>query len=218
MIEIIPAILVHTEAEFHANLEKVAPFASLVQLDVVDGEFAPNLTWGESRVVRSIQSGVRFEIDLMVSNPGKVVGDWALPATPISRIYFHQEAAAGEEEMIINRVKEVGIEVGMSLVPETPLDDIYPYLHELDAILLLGVTPGYQGQEFQTSVLDNIRTLHASHPGLPIEVDGGVKPDNIREIAEAGARRVAVGSYIFEHPAGPDAAMRELQTRVAQVV
>ena len=218
MVEIIPAILVQDEAEFHAQVERVSPYVSLVQLDVVDGEFAPNVTWGEPRVVRSIQSGVRFEIDLMVNNPGKVVGDWALPATPISRIYFHQETAQGEELDIIKRIKEVGIEAGLSLVPETPLDNIYPFLQEVDAVLLLGVTPGFQGQAFQPSVLDNIRTLRASHPGLPIEVDGGVKPDNIRDIIDAGANRVAVGSFINQHPDGPDAAIRELQMHAAQVV
>jgi len=217
MIEIIPAILVKTEAEFHEQIARLEPFVSLVQLDVVDGEFAPNVTWGEPRIVRSIQSGVRFEIDLMVNNPAIVVGDWALSATPISRIFFHQEVAQGDEHNIIHRVRDAGIEVGMSLVPETSLDNLYPFLPDIDAVLLLGVSPGFQGQEFQTSVLDSVRAIRASRPGMPIEVDGGVNPDNIRDLVDAGVTRVAVGSYIANHPDGPGVAMQHLRTRAESI-
>ena len=212
-MEIIPAILVKSEAEFHRQLKLVEPFVKWVQLDVVDGDFAPNLTWGDPRVVRSVDTNVKFEIDLMVSNVLNVISEWILPATLISRIFFHQEAAKGQEESIIKKVKKAGIEVGVSLVPETPLDNVLPYLAEVDAVLLLGVPPGFQGQRLQEEVIDNVRSIHSTHPGLPIEIDGGVKPENIRRLVEAGVSRVAVGSYIFEHPDGPKAAIQELQSR-----
>ena len=93
------------------------------------------------------------------------------------------------------------------------MDNLLPFLSELDAVLLLGVSPGYQGQRLQESVIDNARSIHSSHPGVAIEVDGGVKPENIRQLADAGVRRVAVGSYINQHPEGPEAAIRELKMR-----
>lgn len=216
MIEIIPAILVKDEAEFHAQLNAVSPFCSWVQLDVVDGEFAPTITWGDAEIVRTLETSVQFEIDLMVNNVAMHIEAWTKPGTKIGRVYFHQEAAMGQEMEIIKKVKSSGIEVGMSLVPETPLDAVLPFVEALDAVLFLGVSPGYQGQTMQESIIANVRAVHAAHQWVAIEVDGGVKPDNIRSLVDAGVSRVAVGSYIFQHPEGPEAAINELKTRAGE--
>jgi ribulose-phosphate 3-epimerase len=218
MFEIIPAILVKDEAEFQQQLRAVEPHAKWVQVDVVDGDFAPNITWGDPRTIRSITTSVKFEIDLMVSNPATAVSDWCLPATHIGRIFFHQEVAHGQELEMIRRIKEAGIEAGVSLSPETPMDSVFPLLREVDALLLLGVTPGFQGQQLQQSVIETARAVHASYPGLPIEVDGGVKPDNIKQLADAGVRRFAVGSFINQHQGGPAAAMQELRRALGEVI
>src|SRR3989344_6090323 len=211
MAEIIPAILVKDEAEFQQQLHAVEPHAKWVQIDIVDGEFAPNVTWGDPRVIRSLTTNVKFEIDLMVSNPATAVGDWSLPATHIGRIFFHQETAQGQEREMIRKIKEAGIEAGVSLSPETPLDTVFPLLGDIDVLLLLGVSPGFQGQQLQPSVLDTARAIHISHPGLPIEVDGGVKPENIKSLADAGVRRFAFAPVIQEHFRGVQASNDELR-------
>jgi len=211
MIEIVPAILVKSEADFHAQLKAVEPYTKWVQLDVVDGEFAPNITWGDAQTVRSLSTNVKFEIDLMVNNVGVIVGEWALPASPIARIYFHSEVAGGLEDELINKIQKAGIEVGVSLVPDTPLDNVLPYLTRVDAVLLLGVSPGFQGQMLQESVIDNVRAIRAQDSGIAIEVDGGVNAETIGRLVEAGVSRVAVGSYIFKHPDGPAVAIAKLK-------
>ena len=211
VIEIIPAILVKTEAEFRERLAKVEPFVSWVQLDVVDGVFAPNVTWGDPQAVASLVTSVRFEIDLMVADPAAAVDAWLRSSHNVGRLIFHQEAADEmAARMLLRRIRTAGLEAGLSLNPETPVEDLFALGDEMDAALLLGVPPGFGGQDLQPHVIKKIAELRARFPKLPIEVDGGVTRENARSLIAAGAMRLAAGSFIFKHPTGPAAALEEL--------
>lgn len=219
MAEIIPAILVKTEEEFRKRFRQVESLVSWVQIDVVDGKFAPNITWGDPAVVAGIETPVKFEIDLMVVDIERAVAGWLEAVPQVERIIFHQEALHAEAPKrevfdIITIIREVGIEAGMSLKPDTSPEVLFPYIEdgELDAVLFLGVNPGFQGQEFHRDVIKKVALLREKYPNLPIEVDGGVTPAVARELVAVGTTRLIAGSFIFKHPAGPEAALEELRT------
>ena len=216
MTEIIPAILVKTEAEFRERFQKAEPLVSWVQLDVVDGKFAPNTTWGDPAVIAGLETSVKFEIDLMVVDVERAVGQWLEAVPQVERIFFHYEALRKDTPKrevfdLVTMIRELGIEVGMSLNPETPADDLYQFVDELDAVLLLGVSPGFGGQKFQENVIKKVAQLREKFRNLSIEVDGGVSMENAKALAESGATRLAAGSFLFQHPKGPEAAIEELR-------
>lgn len=216
MTEIIPAILVKTEQEFRERFRQAEPFVSWVQLDVVDGTFAPNTTWGDPAVIARLETQVKFEIDLMVVDVERAVGQWLGAVPQVERIFFHYEALRKDTPKrevfdLVTMIREMGIEAGMSLNPETSGEDIYPFIDELDAVLLLGVSPGFGGQKLEENVIKKVAQLREKFRNLSIEVDGGVSTENAKALVRAGATRLAVGSFIFKHPKGSEAAIKELR-------
>lgn len=219
MVEIIPAILVKTEEEFRARFRQVEPLVSWVQIDIVDGKFAPNVTWNDPLVMASLKTSVRFEIDLMVADVEREVGRWLGAVPQVGRILVHEEALrhdAPRREVfdLMADMREQGIEFGLSLNPETDVEHLFPYIDELDAVLLLGVSPGFGGQKLQENVIKKVALLREKFRNLPIEVDGGVSAENARALVEAGATRLAAGSFLFKHPKGPMGAIEELTASV----
>lgn len=215
MIEIIPAILVKTEREFRERLAAVEALVPWVQLDIVDGIFAPNRTWGDPAIVASLATPIRFEIDLMVEDDEAAVRSW-LGARQVGRIFFHEESSGAKARALIELIRATGKEVGMSLNPKTSHEKLYPFAGELDGVLFLGVEPGFGGQTFIPSVREKVRLFHERFPNVPITVDGGVNPENAAAIVAAGATRLAAGSFIFRHPRGPEVAIAELWSAITE--
>lgn len=216
-IDVIPAILVKTEAEFRDKFAQVENVVPWVQLDVVDGKFAPNVTWGDPSVIGKLDTDVQFEIDLMVVEPQEYIRDWI--EARAGRVFFHYEALSDIElvEDIAQELHDQGVEIGMSLNPETPfhvLEDMVPLL---DALLFLGVSPGFGGQKLKKEVIENIAGARAHFPNIPIEVDGGVNKDTAKTLVDAGATRLAAGSFLFKHPRGPAAAIEEIRNAIREV-
>ncbi len=194
--------------------------ADLIHVDVMDGHFVPNLTLGPA-IVASIRKRTRLPIDvhLMVENPRAFVvpfheagADW---------ISLHVEATAHLHKDV-TMIRELGRKAGLALNPGTPLHTLREMLGELDYILLMTVNPGWGGQSFIPSCLDKIRHLKAwlgeEKADIPVEVDGGVKLDNMEAILRAGMDIVVAGSAIFEAP-DPALVIREMKriaTRVAE--
>lgn len=210
MIEIIPALLVKTEAEFRERLSKVESLVSWAQIDVVDGKFAANVTWGDAAVVGALDTPLQFEIDLMVANPEEIARQWLIPNGPVRRIYFHEEAAR-EDRTLLRAIRAAGIEAGLSFNPESPVEAVFPFIEDIDSVLFLGVKPGFQGTEFHQNVINKVAEVRKKFPTLSIEVDGGVTPKTVPALVRAGVSRLAIGSFLFNHPGGPQAAIDELR-------
>lgn len=195
--EIIPVILAKNSADFKGKLEvikKLRPRPKMIQIDVVDGKFAPFKTYNAPAKVKGILRGINFEADLMVIDPLKHTKAWIEAGA--KRILFHIESAKGPKA-VIDFVRAKKREVGLSLNPDrSPVQKVFPYLKKIDAVLLLGVRPGKSGQKFHRHVLQKIQMLRRRAPALPIEVDGGVNLIHAKEMFKAGATRLAAATAI----------------------
>jgi ribulose-phosphate 3-epimerase len=173
--------------------------ADLIHVDVMDNHYVPNLTVGPL-VCAALRPHVRLPLDvhLMVKPVDALVAEFAKAGANI--ISFHPEASE-HVDRTISLIKEQGCKAGLVLNPATPLVHLDHTLEKLDLVLLMSVNPGFGGQQFIASVLPKIaevrRRIEASGKPIWLEVDGGVKVDNIAEVARAGADTFVAGSAIF---------------------
>jgi len=205
MVRVIPAILAKTKEEFESKVSSVRDFASELQLDIMDGKFVPNVTWGDTDEIKKMNLPL-FEVHLMVQNPEQEVGKWAEAGA--KRIIAHAEAIANLP-LYIEAVKKAGCEVGIAINPVTPVAAISNFLSNFDAVLVMGVAPGFSGQEFQPAAIEKVAEIRKLNQNLSIEVDGGVSEDNARELIKAGADALVAASAIFKSD-NPKAAYEKL--------
>eukprot|EP00752_Nemacystus_decipiens_P005404 g4899.t1 len=170
--------------------------ADYIHLDVMDGHFVPNLTFG-APVIKGLRRHTKALLDahLMVTHPSQWVDDMA--AAGVDRFTFHVEATDKVSELI-EQVKAKGMGVGVALKPGTPVEEVFPYCEELDLVLIMTVEPGFGGQSFMADQMDKVKELRRRYPNLDIEVDGGLADNTIEEAARAGANLIVCGSYIFK--------------------
>lgn len=212
MVKIAPSILAADFGRLADQLAMVeAGGAELVHLDVMDGVFVPNITFGPV-VVEAVRKWSKLPLDvhLMIDKPERYLGDFAKAGADI--ITVHIEATT-HLHRTVHRIKELGAKAGVSLNPATPLTSLDFILDDLDLVLIMSVNPGFCGQKFIPSSLRKIRRLKEwiEERGLKveIEVDGGIGPDNIRSVVEAGVDIVVAGSAIF-HSEDPKRTVEKL--------
>lgn len=207
--QIAPSILSADFARLGEEVEKVlASGADIVHFDVMDNHYVPNLTIGPLVCEALRKHGIQAPIDvhLMVKPVDRIAPDFAKAGA--SYITFHPEASE-HVDRTLQLIQNEGCKSGLVFNPATSLDHLKYVIDKVDMVLLMSVNPGFGGQSFIPSTLDKLREarkiIDASGRDIRLEVDGGVKVDNIREIAEAGADTFVAGSAIFGAASDKDA-------------
>lgn len=213
-IEIAPSILSADFARLADEIAKVEQAgADVLHLDVMDGHFVPNLTFGPP-VVSWIRKSTSMPLDahLMVEEPSRYIDGMARAG--VNRLSVHAEADH-HLHRTLQAIREQGIRAGVALNPATPLAAIEDALEQVDFVLVMSVNPGFGGQSFIPAALKKIRKLRALltsyNRDLRIQVDGGVGPDNLRDVIAAGADIIVVGSAVFAAKVPAGRAVQELR-------
>jgi len=225
-IEIIPAILEQSLDEIAARLESIQGAARSVQIDVVDGGYAPNRTWPYAeksqqaefaRIVAQdegfpLWEDFDFEIDLMVAHPERVVLDWVEAGA--LRIIVHANSVGSLDalqKLSTFRGGDFGVAVGVALSCTDTSDTLEPFSGLYDFVQVMGVEKiGFQGRGFDARALTLLRALKEKYPGLQLQIDGGVGHNHLLDCVEAGAVRITSGSAIFGND-DPRRSLRELR-------
>lgn len=200
MIKLAPSIL---SADFSNLLEDVKKVENAgceyLHIDVMDGHFVPNITIGPL-VVESLRkhSNMVFDTHLMIENPDNYIEAFAKAGSDL--IVVHQEACK-HLHRTIQGIKNLNVKAGVALNPATPVETIKHVLKDLDMVLIMTVNPGFGGQSFIEGMLDKIKELRSMIKDMGLEVDiqvdGGIKEENIHKVVEAGANIIVAGSAIF---------------------
>lgn len=199
-IKISPSMLASDFAYLADELEKCKKIGSeLIHLDIMDGHFVPNITFG-APVVKCLKKtcDVPFYVHLIISDPLKYAEDFVKAGADI--ITFHIESDSDTNETI-KKIKDLGCKVGLAIKPKTPAEAVLPYIDMLDMVLVMTVEPGFGGQSFMQDMMPKVRQVKAFADerklDIDIQVDGGISPSTISQAAENGANVFVAGSAIF---------------------
>jgi ribulose-phosphate 3-epimerase len=193
---IAPSLLACDFAHLERDIRRVEEAgARVLHLDIMDGHFVPNLSFGLP-IVQAIRRVTKLPLDvhLMISNPDQYVERFRRAGADMLTIHIE---AVPEPRPLLEKIRAMGAAAGLSLNPPTPLERIENYLDACDLVLVMSVMPGFGGQEFDPVAIDKLRRLRRLAPELLLSVDGGINPETTGPCAEAGATMFVVGTALF---------------------
>ncbi|MBU0458073.1 ribulose-phosphate 3-epimerase [Patescibacteria group bacterium] len=195
-IIIAPSILSADLGKLQEEVASIEGSADWLQIDVMDGHFVPNLSFGTS-VIKGIKTSLPFDVHLMVSNPADRVDEFI--DIGAKNITFHAEAVKESDtrQALIQKIKDGGATAGIALNPDTSLSEVDDVIDSIDLLLIMSVNPGFGGQEFIEDVLGKVKEAREKYPDLMIQMDGGVDDKTAPKCIEAGANNLVSGSFIF---------------------
>ncbi len=193
-IKVAPSILSADFADLKGELKKINN-ADLVHIDVMDGHFVPNITFGPL-LVKTIkkETVIPLDVHLMIEEPEKFISDFVSAGADLLSV--HIEVIKQNASEVIGQIKSLGVKAGIALNPQTPLSAVESLLSEVDFVLLMSVQPGFAGQKFKQEVIPKIKQLRRRWKG-DIELDGGINLTNFRDVIKAGANILVAASAIF---------------------
>lgn len=212
MVQIAPSMLAADFLHLEKDVEMVNANADLFHLDIMDGVFVPNISYGFP-VVEAIARIARRPVDvhLMIVEPEKYVERFVKAGA--SMVSFHLNATK-DPDAVLARIRECGAKAGLVINPDIPVESLFPHLKNCDYVMLMSVYAGFGGQKFIEDTYDRVKTLKAELAAqgldIPLEVDGGVSASNAAELIRSGADILVAGSAVFkaEDPADVIARMR----------
>lgn len=200
MVKISPSVLAADLSNLASEVKDIeASGADMVHLDVMDGMFVTNISFGLP-VIQSLRSktNIIFDVHLMIDAPERYADRFIEAGADI--LTFHLEACKDSSDLLA-RIREQGVMAGISIKPGTPVEEVYPYLDQCDMVLVMTVEPGYGGQKLIPETLEKVTKIkaEAERRGLNIEiqVDGGINGENAKDAISAGATILVAGSSVF---------------------
>lgn len=198
MLEIAPSVLAAHPLFVDRDVSRMLNAgAKILHLDIMDGHFVPNISFGPAMVaaLRERYPNLPLDVHLMLSDPGKYLDVFIKAGA--SEITIHSEIAI-DVSLLLKQIRQAGLRAGLSLKPGTPAQALFPYLGAIDLVLVMSVEPGFGGQKLMEGTLTKIRELREQGFDGVISVDGGVNADNARMVQSYGATRLVMGTAAFK--------------------
>ena len=214
MVKIAPSMLSADFLHLESDVEMVNRNADIFHLDIMDGVFVPNISYGFPLVEAIAQKADKpLDAHLMIVNPENYVERFAKAG--VSMLSFHLNAAT-EPPALVKRIRELGMTPGIAINPDIPVESLFPYIKDCGFVLIMSVFAGFGGQKFIPQTLDRLAAVKAeirrTGADCLVEVDGGISPDNASAVVNAGADILVAGSSVFR-AADPAVAIASMRLR-----